>query len=163
MPISPKSPFTPKAKKRALILGGFAAMTAALVTAGLGGCQRTEDTTSTQAAQPATLATAAQTATSVRFATIGDFGFDGPALGDVSNLIHSWNPDHILALGDPKVLRAALEAPDGYIRQRELDTRKMIEITESPNVFLPEYSGKMQTRYAKPISAEPEPKGGAGG
>ena len=100
MPTIPKSPFNPKAKKRALIWGGFAALGAALVTAGIGGCQRTADTTSPQSAAPATLATAAQTATSVRFATIGDFGFDGPALSDVSDLIHSWNPDHILALGD---------------------------------------------------------------
>src|SRR4051812_30850130 len=100
MPNRPKSPFEPEAKKRALHLAGFAALAAALVTAALGGCQRSADTTSPQTAQPAALATAAQTAASVRFATIGDFGFDGPALGGVSNLIHSWNPDHILALGD---------------------------------------------------------------
>lgn len=98
---SPISSFHSKAKKRALLLGGFAALgLSGLVAAGLGGCQRTAETTSPQTARPATLATAAQTSTSVRFATIGDFGFDGPALNDVSNLIHSWNPDHILALGD---------------------------------------------------------------
>lgn len=68
--------------------------------AGLGGCQRTAETTSPQTAPQTTLPTAAQTATSVRFATIGDFGYDGPALAGVSSLIHSWNPDHILALGD---------------------------------------------------------------
>jgi tartrate-resistant acid phosphatase type 5 len=61
----------------------------------LAACQRPEPES-----EAPTLPAAAQTATSVRFATIGDFGWDGTALGDVSALIHGWNPDHILALGD---------------------------------------------------------------
>lgn len=97
----PASSFIAKARKRApLLLTGAAVLAVALAPAGLGGCQRTAETTSPQTAPQTTLPTAAQTATSVRFATIGDFGYDGPALAGVSSLIHSWNPDHILALGD---------------------------------------------------------------
>lgn len=77
--------------------GILPAALAAMLALTLGGCQRTAE----QPTGPReTLSNAAQTATSVRFATIGDFGWDGTALGDVSALIHSWNPDHILALGD---------------------------------------------------------------
>jgi tartrate-resistant acid phosphatase type 5 len=67
-----------------------------LLAGALGGCQSSPDATEPRE----TLVTAAQTSSSVRFATIGDFGWDGTALGDVSALIHSWNPDHVLALGD---------------------------------------------------------------
>ncbi len=42
----------------------------------------------------------AQTATSVRFAAIGDYGFAGPAEAAVANLVRSWNPDHVITLGD---------------------------------------------------------------
>lgn len=70
-------------------------------------------------------------------------------------------PYHIFAIGDPAVLRAALEAPDGYVRgQRELDQKKMIEIREVERLVFPEYTGKLQARYARPIP-EPEGKGGA--
>jgi uncharacterized protein YlxW (UPF0749 family) len=59
-------------------------------------------------------------------------------------------PYHILAIGDPKRLRAALERPDGYIRVRELDARKMILIEEAAQLVLPEYSGTFKARYARP-------------
>ncbi|MBK7191547.1 MAG: metallophosphoesterase [Myxococcales bacterium] len=42
----------------------------------------------------------AQTATSVRFAAIGDYGFAGAAEAAVANLVRSWNPDHVITLGD---------------------------------------------------------------
>ncbi|HKP94528.1 MAG TPA: DNRLRE domain-containing protein [Fibrobacteria bacterium] len=72
------------------------AVSGTLLALALIGCQRTPEPTNPD--MP--LAAAAQTGTSVRIATIGDFGWDGTALGDVSALIHSWNPDHVLALGD---------------------------------------------------------------
>ena len=36
----------------------------------------------------------------VRFAVIGDYGWDGPDLADVADLIKSCNPDFITSLGD---------------------------------------------------------------
>jgi uncharacterized protein YlxW (UPF0749 family) len=60
-------------------------------------------------------------------------------------------PYHILALGDPQRLRRHLERPDGYIRGRQLDTRHMIVIEEAPQLQLPEYSGTLSARYAKPV------------
>lgn len=36
----------------------------------------------------------------LRFATIGDFGWDGVPLSDVADLVKSWDPDFLLALGD---------------------------------------------------------------
>jgi len=35
-----------------------------------------------------------------RFAVIGDFGDAGPAEEDVANLVHSWNVDFVITLGD---------------------------------------------------------------
>ncbi|HFB67857.1 MAG TPA: hypothetical protein ENJ66_02750, partial [Calditrichae bacterium] len=36
----------------------------------------------------------------ISVAVIGDYGSEGQALADVSQLIHSWNPDIIITLGD---------------------------------------------------------------
>jgi uncharacterized protein YlxW (UPF0749 family) len=60
-------------------------------------------------------------------------------------------PYHILAIGDPKRLRAALEQPTSYLHRRQLDTRKMITIEELPVVELPEHAGPVVHRYAKPV------------
>ncbi|KUG08772.1 metallophosphoesterase family protein [Solirubrum puertoriconensis] len=35
-----------------------------------------------------------------RFACIGDYGFEGQPLRDVSNMIKSWNPEFIITTGD---------------------------------------------------------------
>jgi hypothetical protein len=69
------------------------------ILAALSGCQRVETPVESNRDEDKS-AYSAQTSTSVRFATIGDFGWDGVPLADVANLIKSWNPDHILALGD---------------------------------------------------------------
>lgn len=37
---------------------------------------------------------------SVKFGVIGDYGYDGPDLLAVSNLMKSWNPDFIITVGD---------------------------------------------------------------
>lgn len=42
----------------------------------------------------------AQSQVPVRFAVIGDFGWAGPPAQDVSDLIHGWNPDFIITVGD---------------------------------------------------------------
>ncbi len=64
-------------------------------------------------------------------------------------------PYHILAIGDAQRMRAALDEPDGYVRgMRELDKKKMIEIVDHEKIDLPEYSGKLQARYAKPVAEE---------
>ncbi len=69
-------------------------------------------------------------------------------------------PFRILAIGSPQHLRAALERPDGYVRGvRQLDARKMIEIEDAEKIVLPEYSGAMSPRYARP-AAEPEKESG---
>src|SRR5688572_12594386 len=77
---------------------GVAALSAggALIVLGMHGCRQSPEITGPEITQP----TAAQTATSVRFATIGDFGNNSTAEADVANLVKSWNPDHIIALGD---------------------------------------------------------------
>src|SRR4051812_35860652 len=36
----------------------------------------------------------------VRFAVIGDYGQAGTPENDVATLVHSWNPDFIVTLGD---------------------------------------------------------------
>jgi uncharacterized protein YlxW (UPF0749 family) len=70
-------------------------------------------------------------------------------------------PYHIFAIGNAAALRAALERPDGYVRgQRELDAKKMIEIKDAERLVFPEYTGKLQARYAKPVP-EKQPGGGA--
>lgn len=67
-------------------------------------------------------------------------------------------PYHIFAIGDPKAMRAALDDPAGWVRSRELDTKKMIEIEERERVVLPEYSGKLQGRHARPVTPAGEGK-----
>lgn len=37
---------------------------------------------------------------SIKFGVIGDYGYDGPDLLAVSNLMKSWNPDFIITVGD---------------------------------------------------------------
>lgn len=100
---------TPSGRYLAYLAAGAAAATLAAFI----GCQRVEAPSSS--AEESRLSYAAQTATSVRFATIGDFGWDGTALSDVANLIKSWNPDHILALGDNNYENGAASTIDANI------------------------------------------------
>jgi tartrate-resistant acid phosphatase type 5 len=51
----------------------------------------------------------------LRFATIGDFGWDGVPLSDVADLIKSWDPDMILALGDNNYDNGAASTIDANI------------------------------------------------
>jgi uncharacterized protein YlxW (UPF0749 family) len=74
----------------------------------------------------------------------------------VVNRIPLSAPYHILAVGDPAALRAALEAPTGTIRVRELDTKKMVSIQEVEKLVLPEYPVTLDARYARPLSPEEE-------
>jgi len=62
-------------------------------------------------------------------------------------------PYRILALGDPVMLRRALERPEGYVHGiRKLDERKMISVQEKPSLTVPEYSGTLSPRYARPVT-----------
>jgi len=79
----------------------------------------------------------------------------------VVNRIPLSAPYHILALGDPKALRAALEAPDGTIRQRELDAKKMVTLEEREKLVLPEYPVTLEARYARPLTPEEEVAAGS--
>lgn len=89
----------PESNPRPRHLSLLASASALVALAALSACQRAE--TPVVAVPPdANPVVSAQTSTSVRFATIGDFGYDGVPLADVANLVKSWNPDHIIALGD---------------------------------------------------------------
>jgi hypothetical protein len=69
----------------------------------------------THLAYAARTSSAALTETSIRFATLGDFGWDGTPLSDVATLIKSWNPDLILALGDNNYDNGAASTIDANI------------------------------------------------
>ncbi|HKP96872.1 MAG TPA: metallophosphoesterase [Fibrobacteria bacterium] len=73
-------------------------MATAAALATLSGCQTTEapEADSRQKAP----VYSALTATSARFAAIGDFGDNSTEEKDVAALVKSWNPDFIVALGD---------------------------------------------------------------
>lgn len=51
----------------------------------------------------------------VRFAVIGDYGWDSPPEADVAALVHSWQPDIILTLGDNNQSGATSELMDANI------------------------------------------------
>src|SRR5207302_10552295 len=59
-------------------------------------------------------------------------------------------PFHILAIGNPKELRAQLEMRDGVVKALQLDVLQMISIQESPKITIPEYSGSFTFKYAQP-------------
>jgi uncharacterized protein YlxW (UPF0749 family) len=63
-------------------------------------------------------------------------------------------PYHILAIGDAARMRAALERSDGWVRTRRLDERKMIVIEDADRISLPEYSGTLSPRYARPAGGD---------
>lgn len=53
----------------------------------------------------------------VRFAVIGDYGSASPAEADVASLIHSWQPDFIITLGDNNYPDGAFDTIDAAIGQ----------------------------------------------
>jgi uncharacterized protein YlxW (UPF0749 family) len=61
-------------------------------------------------------------------------------------------PYRILAIGDPGALRAALERPESYVKFRKLDERNMITVQEKAELVVPDYSGTLSPRYARPIA-----------
>jgi uncharacterized protein YlxW (UPF0749 family) len=64
-------------------------------------------------------------------------------------------PYTILAIGNSKELKNALEMPNGFIQNRGLDVLEMIAIEESQHLVLPEYSGSFSPKYARPATANP--------
>jgi tartrate-resistant acid phosphatase type 5 len=52
---------------------------------------------------------------SIKFAVIGDYGMDNSAEADVSKLIHSWNPDFIITVGDNNYPNGAASTIDANI------------------------------------------------
>ena len=53
----------------------------------------------------------------VRFAVIGDFGEGGQAEADVAALVHSWNPDFVITVGDDNYPSGAADTIDAHIGQ----------------------------------------------
>jgi tartrate-resistant acid phosphatase type 5 len=74
-----------------------------------------------QASSPSLTPTEAPTLTpeplQVRFAVIGDFGLGGVAEADVAALVHSWQPDIILTVGDNNYPLGAASEIDEHIGQ----------------------------------------------
>jgi tartrate-resistant acid phosphatase type 5 len=54
---------------------------------------------------------------SLRFAVIGDFGEGGQAEADVAGLVHSWNPDIVITVGDNNYPSGAAATIDAHIGQ----------------------------------------------
>lgn len=60
---------------------------------------------------------ASATDESIQFAVIGDFGESGPAEAAVAKLVHSWQPEFIVTVGDNNYPRGAAETVDENIGQ----------------------------------------------
>ncbi len=54
---------------------------------------------------------------SLRFAVIGDFGLGGQPEADVAGLVHGWNPDIVITVGDDNYPSGAAETIDAHIGQ----------------------------------------------
>jgi len=63
-------------------------------------------------------------------------------------------PYTILAIGNARNLRRALEMPNGFIQTRGLDVLQMIVIEEDTKLALPEYSGSLSLKHARPTPAD---------
>lgn len=79
--------------------------------------------TATPVTEPTVAAspTASATPEPVRFAVIGDYGLAGPPEGDVSALVHEWQPDFIVTTGDNNYPNGAAETIDQNIGQYYAD------------------------------------------
>jgi tartrate-resistant acid phosphatase type 5 len=53
----------------------------------------------------------------LRFAVIGDFGEGGQAEADVASLVHGWNPDIVITVGDNNYPSGAADTIDAHIGQ----------------------------------------------
>jgi uncharacterized protein YlxW (UPF0749 family) len=73
----------------------------------------------------------------------------------VVNGIQLSAPYTILAIGNSKELRSALEMPNGLLQNRALDLLKMIVIEEADELVLPEYTGSLNPQYARPAPEKP--------
>jgi tartrate-resistant acid phosphatase type 5 len=69
------------------------------------------------ASPTATPGTSATPNLPLRFAVIGDFGEGSQAEADVASLVHSWNPDIILTVGDNNYPLGAASTIDAHIGQ----------------------------------------------
>jgi tartrate-resistant acid phosphatase type 5 len=54
---------------------------------------------------------------SLRFAVIGDFGEGGQGEADVSGLVHGWNPDLVITVGDNNYPSGSADTIDAHIGQ----------------------------------------------
>jgi uncharacterized protein YlxW (UPF0749 family) len=59
-------------------------------------------------------------------------------------------PLTVVAIGNPRNLRAGLTMPGGYVEARGLEILKMIGIQEADSLSLPAYGGDLRPRFAKP-------------
>lgn len=77
-----------------------------------------QKTTLTPAPTPTTIASNTPTQESlIRFAVIGDYGGGGKPEADVAALVHSWQPDFIITLGDNNYPDGAASTIDANIGQ----------------------------------------------
>ncbi|MDM7460258.1 MAG: DUF881 domain-containing protein [bacterium] len=60
------------------------------------------------------------------------------------------SPFTILAIGDPKTLKGALEMPGGVLADLKSVDPKMVQIKLLDKIRIPAYSGSTQFRYAQP-------------
>jgi tartrate-resistant acid phosphatase type 5 len=85
---------------------------------------QTESLPTVQAASPTPLATLTPTAEasptsnpSIRFAVIGDFGEGTQPEADVAGLVHGWNPDFVITVGDDNYPLGEAATIDAHIGQ----------------------------------------------
>jgi tartrate-resistant acid phosphatase type 5 len=86
----------------------------------------------------AQIRSALESATSVRFAAIGDFGYVRDAAAGVAELVAGWNPDFVVTLGDNCYEGAGYDAVVGrYYRQFIAPYRGSFGAGASQNRFFP--------------------------
>lgn len=73
----------------------------------------------------------------------------------VVNGVYLSAPFTILAIGSPENLRASLEMPGGFIKERYLDELKMVKIEEVKELHLPGYAGSTHFDFARPETDQP--------
>ena len=61
--------------------------------------------------------TATPTPSGIRFAVIGDFGMGNQDEADVAVLVHGWNPDFVITVGDDNYPSGAADTIDAHIGQ----------------------------------------------
>jgi len=61
------------------------------------------------------------------------------------------SPFYIKAIGDPKLLSAAINAPNTYGYALKTIDQIVIETTVEDNIVIPAYNGDFDFKYAKPV------------